>query len=59
MSRAEQFGICGEDDKWGPPPPKYARKTVRFGSREKKTNKSVYLPKYAQIEPHIMPIIGQ
>jgi hypothetical protein len=35
---------------------KYASITVRFGSRGNKTNKSVYLPKYAKIEPHIMPL---
>jgi hypothetical protein len=37
---------------------KYARKTARFGSRENESKISIYLLKYAQILPHIMPIIG-
>jgi hypothetical protein len=35
---------------------KYARKTDCFGSRGNDANKSIYLPKYAKIEPHIMPL---
>jgi hypothetical protein len=39
-------------------PPNYACKTVRFNRKQKRGHISIYLPKYAQIEAHIMPISG-
>jgi|SRR5208282_4776383 len=38
------------------PPKKYARKTVRFYHLKIRAHISTHLPKYAQIEPHIIPI---
>ena len=39
-----------------PPPKKYARKTVRLYHSKIKSQIFPHLPKYAQIELHIMPI---
>jgi len=38
---------------------KYARKTIRFHAKQIGVIIMLYLPKYAKIEPYIMPIIAR